>query len=158
MSAPPKPNPYDAPKVGDAPGKALQGARANPLWMTCLGWVLTVLPSLALMMSAGFKFSGMKDVTDGLQKMSWDPGLAVPLGIVELGCTILYLIPQTSVLGAILLTGYMGGAIATHISLEESFVFQAIFGIVIWLGIFLREPRLRSILPWRTPLSSVQKL
>jgi len=118
--------------------------------MTWLGWVLTVLPSAVLIMSAGFKFSGDKTVTEGLQKMSWGPNLAVPLGITELACTILYLIPQTSVLGAILLTGYMGGAIATHISLEESFVFQAVFGVVIWLGIFLREPRLRAILPIRT--------
>ena len=91
----------------------------------------------------------MKDVTEGLEKMSWDPNLAIPLGITELACTILYLIPQTSVLGAILLTGYMGGAIATHISLEEPFAFQAVFGVVIWLGIFLREPRLRTILPIR---------
>jgi hypothetical protein len=121
----------------------------NPKWMTWLGWVLTVLPSAALIMSAGFKFSGDKTVTEGLEKMSWAPNLAVPLGITELACTILYLIPRTSVLGAILLTGYMGGAIATHISLEESFAFQAVFGIVIWLGIFLREPRLRAILPWR---------
>ena len=129
---------------------------ANPKWMTWLGWVLTVLPSAALIMSAGFKFSGDKTVTEGLQKMGWGPNLAVPLGITELTCTILYLIPQTSVLGAILLTGYMGGAIATHISLEEPFAFQAVFGIVIWLGIFLREPRLRTILPYRSTGSVVK--
>lgn len=123
---------------------------ANPKWMTWIGWIVTVLPSLALIASAGFKFSGDKTVTEGLQKMSWEPNLAVPLGITELTCTILYLIPRTSVLGAILLTGFMGGAIATHISLEESFAFQAVFGIVIWLGIFLREPRLRALLPLRT--------
>ena len=130
---------------------------ANPKWMTWLGWVLTVLPGLVFIMSAGFKFSGDKTVTEGLQKMSWDPNLAVRLGIVELACAIVYLNPRTSVLGAILLTGYMGGAIATHISLEESFVFQVAIGVVIWLGVFLREPRLRAILPWRGPLPAVEK-
>ena len=127
---------------------------ANPKWMTILGWVLTVLPSAPLIFSAAVKFSGNKQVTEGLEKMSWQPGLAFPLGFAELACTVLYLIPQTSVLGAILLTGYMGGAIATHISLEEPFAFQAVFGIVIWLGIFLREPRLRAILPYRRPQTS----
>lgn len=122
---------------------------ANPRWMTWLGWALTVLPSAMLILSGGMKLAGGKMVTEGLERMSWQPGLAMPLGIVEIACTIIYLIPRTSVLGAILLTGYMGGAIATHISLEESFAFQAVFGIVIWLGIFLREPRLRQVLPYR---------
>ena len=124
---------------------------ANPKWMTWLGWFLTALTGAALIASAGLKFSGGKMVTDGLEKMSWDPKLAVPLAITELACAILYLIPQTSVLGAILIAGYMGGAIATHISLEESFAFQAAFGVIVWLGIFLREPRLRAILPIRRP-------
>ena len=123
----------------------------NPKWMTWLGWVLTALPSLVLLGSTGYKFSGGKEFVDGLKKMGWDPGLAMPLAITELVCTILYLIPQTSVLGAILLTGYMGGAIVVHISQGESFAFQAVFGVVIWLGIFLREPRLRAILPFRSP-------
>lgn len=123
---------------------------ANPKWMTWLGWVLTALPSLVLLGSAGYKFSGGKEFMDGLKKMGWDPNLAMPLAITELACTILYLIPQTSVLGAILLTGYMGGAIVVHISQGEPFAFQAVFGVVIWLGIFLREPRLRQILPYRS--------
>jgi hypothetical protein len=124
--------------------------------MTWLGWVLTALPSLLLLGSAGYKLSGGKEFMDGLKNMRWDPGLAAPLGITELVCTILYLIPQTAVLGAILLTGYMGGAIVVHISQQESFVFQAVFGVVIWLGIFLREPRLRAVLPFRQPARQIQ--
>jgi hypothetical protein len=119
--------------------------------MTGLGWVFSVLPSAMLIMSAGFKFSGAKEVTEGLKSMNWDPKLATPLGATELACTILYLIPQTSVLGAILLTGYMGGAIAVHVGKGENFVVQALIGVVIWLGIFLREPKLRAILPLRNP-------
>ena len=82
------------------------------------------------------------------------------LGILEIACTIIYAIPQTAVLGAILLTGYMGGAIATHVRVGEGVIPHIIIGVLVWLGLFLREPRLRAILPWRTtpqpPLISKQ--
>jgi hypothetical protein len=113
------------------------------------GRVISALPVLLLLFSASVKFSGAKMVAEGMTKQGWDSKLAIPLGITELVCTILYAIPQTSVLGAILLTGYMGGAIATHLRLGEDFYFQAGVGVLVWLGLFLREPRLRAILPWR---------
>jgi Mn2+/Fe2+ NRAMP family transporter len=72
-----------------------------------------------------------------------------PLGVVELASAVIYLIPQTAVLGAILLTGYMGGAIATHVRLEEPFIIQTMIGVVVWLGIFLRDARLRQLIPLR---------
>jgi hypothetical protein len=75
--------------------------------------------------------------------------LLVPLGIVELACTILYIVPQTSVLGAILLTGYLGGATATHLRVEESWIGPVLLGILVWLGLFLRDCRLRALLPLR---------
>ena len=131
MSADPKPTP---------PNMAL-------VWT---GRVISALPVLLLLFSASVKLSGAKMVTEGMTKQGWDSKLAIPLGITELVCTILYAIPQTSVLGAILLTGYMGGAIATHLRLGEDFYFQAGVGVLVWLGLFLREPRLRAILPWRS--------
>ncbi len=73
-----------------------------------------------------------------------------PLGIVLLVCTLLYLIPRTPVLGAILLTGYLGGAVATHVRVGEglfSILFPIIFGVLIWLGLYLRDDRLRALLP-----------
>jgi uncharacterized membrane protein YphA (DoxX/SURF4 family) len=121
------------------PGKALY-------WT---GWVLSVLPSLMLLFSAVMKFTNSKQLNEGMQHLGWQPEHAVGLGITELTCTILYLIPQTSMLGAILLTGYLGGAIATHARLGEPFYFQAALGVVIWLGLFLREPRLWPLVPWR---------
>ncbi|HEX5105789.1 MAG TPA: DoxX family protein [Pirellulaceae bacterium] len=124
---------------------------ANPKWMTWLGWVLTILPSLLLVFSAVMKFVGPPEVKDGFTKAGWNPNLLLPLGLTELACTILYLVPQTSTLGAVLLTGYMGGAIAHHLRLGEPIAFQVAFGVVIWLGLFLREPRLRAILPIRSP-------
>jgi hypothetical protein len=76
--------------------------------------------------------------------------LATPLGILELTCTVLYLIPQTAVLGAILLTGYLGGAIATHVRLGEGIIMHVVIGIVFWLGIYLRDSRLRALIPLRS--------
>src|SRR5689334_4467140 len=78
-----------------------------------IGWIMSILPVLMLLMSAVMKFIPNKQMQDGFTHLGWPLSLAVPLGIVELACTILYLISQTAVLGAILLTGYLGGAIAT---------------------------------------------
>ena len=121
----------------------------TPAWIYWTGWVVTVLPSLLLIFSAVTKFVAPPAVTEGFTKAGWNANLLVPLGVVELTSTILYLIPQTSTLGAILLTGYMGGAICHHLRLGEPIVFQVIVGMVIWLGLFMREPRLRAILPIR---------
>jgi hypothetical protein len=71
------------------------------------------------------------------------------LTIVEIACALIYAIPQTSVFGAILLTGYLGGATATHVRVGEPFFLPVIVGIVVWLGLFLREGRLRALLPLR---------
>ncbi len=122
----------------------------SPAWMYWTGWVVSVLPSLVLVASAVAKFVAPAPVVEGFTKAGWNTNLLVPLGITELACTILYLVPQTSMLGAVLLTGYMGGAICHHLRLGEPIFVQIIFGVLIWLGLFLREPRLRAILPWRT--------
>lgn len=123
---------------------------APPAWMYWLGWVLTVLPSMLLIMSAAMKISRNPQAVEGFSKAGWDPAVIQPLGMTELLCTILYLNPKTSLLGAILLIGYMGGTIAHHLSQQESALFHVVFALVIGLGIYLREPRLWAILPWRT--------
>lgn len=115
-----------------------------------VGWVISVLPALLLVMSGVMKLMKSADVVKGFADLGWPDRLALPLGIVELACTVIYLIPQTAVLGAIVLTGYLGGAIATHVRLGEGFIVQTLLGVVFWLGVYLREPRLRAILPWRT--------
>jgi DoxX-like protein len=120
------------------------------MFLVWTGRVISALPVLMLLYSASMKFTTSKQLTEGMTHLGWDSKVAVVLGITELACTILYAIPQTSVLGAILLTGYMGGAIATHARIGEAFYFQAGLGVLVWLGLFLREPRLRAILPWRS--------
>jgi hypothetical protein len=124
-------------------------AAGPPKALYWTGWVLSVLPSLMLLFSAAMKFTNSKELNEGMRNLGWEPSSAVGLGIVELACTILYLIPQTSMLGAILLTGYLGGAIATHARLGEPFYFQVAFGVVIWIGLYLRERRLWPLVPWR---------
>ncbi|MCI0358995.1 MAG: DoxX family protein [Planctomycetaceae bacterium] len=130
----------------------------SPAWMYWTGWGISGLVSLGLAVSAAFKFIHLPEVTKEFARLGYADNLAFGLGIVEIGCTILYLIPQTSVLGAILLTGYLGGATATHVRIGDPFIPPIIFGILVWVGIFLRDPRLRVLLPLRRPLPTDGKL
>ncbi len=116
------------------------------LW---IGRVLSAIPALMLLVSGTMKLVKPPQLAEGFVHLGWPEHLATPLGILEITCTIIYLIPQTATLGAILLTGYMGGAIATHVRIGEPFIAQSLFGIVIWLGLFLREKRLWAVLPVR---------
>jgi hypothetical protein len=114
------------------------------------GWVVSILPVLMLLFSATMKFLQPAEMLEGLEKMGWKQDVMIALGIVEVACTIIYLIPKTSVLGAILLTGYLGGATATHVRIGDPFIFPILLGVLVWLGIYLRCGRLRAILPIRT--------
>jgi hypothetical protein len=115
-----------------------------------IGRVVSAIPVLMLLFSAGMKFvrqPGAIEVFVG--KWGFPDGSLVPIGVVELACVVVYLIPRTAVLGAILLTGYLGGAVATHVRASEAFVPPLVVGILAWLGLYLREPRLRELLPLR---------
>ncbi|MCA9411816.1 MAG: DoxX family protein [Candidatus Omnitrophica bacterium] len=113
------------------------------------GWVLSILPVLMLLMSATMKFLQPPESVEGFEHLGYPLSVSIPLGVVELGCAIVYLIPQTSVLGAILLTGYLGGATASHVRVEEAFYIPIALGVMIWLGLYLRDPRLRRLVPLR---------
>ena len=91
------------------------------------------------------------EVFEGMALMGLPESLILPLGVLEMLCVAVYLVPRTSVLGAILLTGYMGGAILTHLRVGEAVYLQVAIGILVWLGLWLREPRLRALLPLRGP-------
>lgn len=84
-----------------------------------------------------------------MEKMGLPMNILLPIGILEIMCVVVYLVPVTSVLGAVLFTGYLGGAILTHVRLGEPVYMHIFLGLMIWLGIYLREPRLHSILPFR---------
>ena len=114
------------------------------------GWILSVLPVPLLLMSATMKFLQPASMAEGLEHLGWPLSVMFALGVVELTCTVLYVIPQTAVLGAILLTGYLGGAIATHVRIGDSFIPPVILGVIVWLGLYLRDTRVRALIPLRT--------
>lgn len=120
-----------------------------PKWMFWVGVVLSALPVLMLLMSATFKFiPPTPDMETELAKIGLNGNQLLGLGILELTCVIIYLIPRTSVLGAILLTGYMGGAIATHVRVGDFNIFMhVLLGVLVWLGMYLRDARLRELIP-----------
>ena len=123
------------------------------LWVGC---IISALPVLMLLMSAVMKFLKPPPVIEGFAHLGLPEGLALALGIVELACTIAYLVPQTSVLGAILLTGYLGGATVTHLRVGDAFFMPILLGILLWGGLFLRDPRLRALIPLRRPRTSTR--
>jgi hypothetical protein len=101
-------------------------------------------------MSAFMKVKGGPEVRQGLAHLGLPESMIVPLAILEISCTVIYLIPATSVLGAVLLAGYMGGAICTHWRVGDPFIAQIVIALLVWLGLYLREPRLKALIPLRT--------
>lgn len=114
-----------------------------------VGWVLTVLAALPFVMSASMKFMGGPKMAEGWAHFGWPDNMLITVAVLEALSVILYLIPQVSVLGAIVLTGYLGGAIATHLRMQEPVYIHVAIGVFIWGGLYLRESRLRSLIPFR---------
>lgn len=116
--------------------------------MVIAGWILTILPSLMFLASATAKFIKPADLMENLKHIELSEKLVTPIGVVELVCVLLYLIPRTAVLGAVLLTGYLGGAILTHLRVNDpSYFMPIVLGIVVWLGLYFRDARVRALLP-----------
>jgi hypothetical protein len=119
------------------------------LW---IGRIISALPALFLLMDGVMKLFKPAFVVEATVQLGYPESVIIPLGVVLVISTILYIIPRTSVLGAILLTGYLGGAVATHVRVGEglfSVIFPVIFGVMIWLGLYLRDHRLRAQIPLR---------
>lgn len=120
-----------------------------------LGWVLSGLVILFLLMDGVMKLIPLQVVLDTVAELGWstEPNVARGLGVVLLIATALYAWPKTSVLGAILLTGYLGGAMATHARLGSPLFSHILFGgylgVFAWAGLYLRDPALRALMPWR---------
>ena len=110
---------------------------------------MSALPVFMLLMSGVMKIAQTEEVVKGFA--DWPKGAAVTIGLVELACTLVYLIPRTSVLGAILLTGYLGGATAVSVRMGGfGWVFPVICGVLVWGGLFLRDARLRALIPLKS--------
>ncbi|QDV49514.1 DoxX family protein [Gimesia fumaroli] len=113
------------------------------------GRIISALVAFVFGMSAIMKFKGGPELAEGMAHMGLPDSMVLPLAILELTCLVIYLLPWTSVLGAILLTGYLGGAICTHWRVGDPFFVQIIIGVLVWLALFLREHRLWQLLPFR---------
>jgi hypothetical protein len=112
------------------------------------GWILTGLPAVLLLLDGVMKLVKPAIVVDANLKLGYPENTILPIGVVLLACTILYLIPRTAFWGAILLTGYLGGAVATHVRVADGLfpiVFAIVIAVLIWGGLYLRDERLREL-------------
>lgn len=121
--------------------------------MLLTGRILSALPALFLLLDAVGKLFKPQPVITGTLELGYGESVILPLGVVLLVSTILYLVPHTAIFGAILLTGYLGGAVATHVRVGNPLfthtLFPVYFGVLLWAGLYLRDARLRALLPLR---------
>ncbi len=122
-------------------------ASKKRLWA---GRIISTLVVLFLLFDAVAKLMRIAPVLQAFARLGYPERLAVPIGILLLACTTVYVIPRTSVLGAILLSAYLGGATATHVRAGEPFYFPVVFGVLVWAGLFLRDDRLGELVPLRS--------
>jgi len=116
------------------------------------GRITSALPALFLLVDGRMKLVKPEVVVKTTVELGYPETVILPLGVVLLACTILYLIPRTAVLGAILLTGYLGGAVATHVRTGQGLfeiLFPVVVGALLWGGLVLRDDRLRTLIPLR---------
>lgn len=118
------------------------------------GRILSTLVVLFLIMDSVGKLAKPAPVVEGTIQLGYPESVLLGLGIVLLTCVVLYVIPHTSIFGAILLTGYLGGAIATHVRvgnpLFSHILFPVYVALLVWGGLYLRDDRLHALLPWKT--------
>lgn len=114
------------------------------------GYVVSAIPVLMLLFSGSVKLLRLPSVVQGFGEYGYPASLIAVIGILEVGCTVVYLIPRTAVLGAILMTGFLGGAIVSNVRLNNPlFSVPLILGVMAWGGLYLREARLRALIPLR---------
>lgn len=111
------------------------------------GWVITIICLLFLLVDAVMKVINAAESVKGSTALGWPAEQVQGLGIVLLLCTILYAIPRTAILGAVLLSCYLGGAVAIMTRLSVPYYFPIVFGILVWVGLYLRIPALRTLFP-----------
>jgi len=112
---------------------------------------MSAVPVALMTLSGVMKLSGASSVVHGFHdQFGYPVSTLVPIGVLELTCVVIYLIPRTAVLGAILMTGYLGGAVATHTRiLDPSGIAPFVLGVLAWGGLYLREDRLKALIPFR---------
>ena len=118
-----------------------------PKWQRITGWVLSGILALVFLPSAFFKIAQPEGFIEEWSK-AYPAGSALPLGVIELTLFVLYLVPKTRYLGGLVMLGYLGGAVATHVQSKDGMFFvPVIVGVVAWLGLYLRDRKLRALVP-----------
>jgi hypothetical protein len=122
--------------------------------MTRLGYALTgIFAAFLAIASIAPKLVGADVASDSMRQLGWPDGYVLTIGLIELACLALYLLPRTALLGAILMTGLLGGAIATQMRVENPLfthtLFSVYLGLLMWGGLWLRDPSLRALIPMR---------
>lgn len=132
----------------DQGGPAGRAPGGGAIWA---GRIVGAVPVLVMAMSATMKLLRTPQVLESWgTQFGYPEGALLAIGVVELACAVIYAIPRTAVLGAILITGFLGGATATHVRVGQMvFIAPVFLGILAWAGLFLRDPRLRALLPLR---------
>lgn len=122
----------------------------QPRWMLWVGRVHSAIPVLVMVSTGAFSFTRSPEVLEGMRKFGYQENTIVLVGTLEVLSAVVYAIPQTAVLGAILMTAYLGGAVATHVRIADpGWPMAVIMASLVWAGLWLREPRLRALLPRR---------
>ena len=117
------------------------------------GRIISGIPVLMLLFSGVLKLLKPAAVVNEFARLGYAENVTLGLGILEIACAVVYVIPHTSVLGAILVTGYLGGAVATHVRIGDplfNVIAPILFGVMFWGGLYLREDRLRALIPLRS--------
>ena len=136
----------------------MEATAANPpvtiAWKRFAPWVgyaLSAVPILMLLLSASFKLTHPPQVMEMfVSQLGYQASSLLGLALLEIAVVVVYAVPATAVLGAILMTGYLGGAVATHVRVGQAFFIPLALGIFAWLGIYLRDQRLHALVPLRS--------
>jgi hypothetical protein len=136
-------------ELASATGNDVNAGKRERMLRTA-GWVLSLLIAVPFVPSAWFKLTKNPQAIQGLANLGMGPSGVVMLGVVELLMIVVFLIPATSVLGGLLVTGYIGGIIVAHLTFHLSLGLPIALGFAVWLALCLREPRLRALLPVRS--------
>ena len=126
-----------------------RSSRSRVAWWG--GWVLGGLLGLAMLAGGVVDVLRLPFAREGIEQAGYSPGVMVPLGVVVIASALLYLIPRTAGVGAILLTAYMGGAVATHAIKgdgPEVWVVPVVVAVLLWVALLLRDRKMRVLLPW----------
>jgi hypothetical protein len=131
----------------------VQPVAQTPKAMRWAGRIISAIPVLFLGVGGLFACFNPAQIKEGTAHLGYPDRLVPVVLALEIGCAVLYAVPQTAALGAILMTGYLGGAVASHVRVGEGkFVVPVVVGVLVWLGLFLRDARVRTLVPLRRPM------